>query len=253
MPISVVINTYNAEKHLAKVLESVKEFDEVLICDMESTDGTLEIANRYGCRIITFPRKDITIVEPARNYAIQQAAYEWVLVIDADELVTNELKDFLYGEISTQKDFSAIAIPRKNYFMGRFMHSAYPDYVVRFLKKDNAYWPPVIHTSPKINGVTFFIPKKRKDLALVHLANDSISDIIRKSDNYSKYELPRRRNRNYGIFHLFLRPFFRFFKSYVLKKGFMDGIPGLIHAILDGVYQFLIVAKLLEERISRRD
>jgi len=253
MSISVVINTYNAEKHLTEVLESVKDFDEVLICDMESTDRTLDIARQYGCRIVTFPKGDITIVEPARNFAIQQAANEWVLLIDADELVTNGLKSFLYEQISSKKNFSAIAIPRKNYFMNRFMHSAYPDYVVRFLKKDCTYWPPVIHASPKIDGPIQYLPSKQKEQALVHLANDSISDIIRKSDNYSRYELPRRRNKNYGIFHLFLRPFFRFFKSYVLKRGFMDGIPGLIHAVLDGIYQFFIVAKLIEERTKHMD
>ena len=81
--ISVVINTYNAEQHLAAVLESVKDFDEVLICDMESTDTTLDIARQYGCRIITFERKQYNIVEPAREYAIHEAKHEWVLVVDA--------------------------------------------------------------------------------------------------------------------------------------------------------------------------
>ena len=78
--ISVVINTYNAEQHLAAVLESVKDFDEVLICDMESTDTTLDIARQYGCRIITFERKQYNIVEPAREYAIHEAKHEWVFI-----------------------------------------------------------------------------------------------------------------------------------------------------------------------------
>ena len=101
--ISVVINTYNAELHLQRVLDSVKDFDEVLICDMESTDHTLEIAQKNGCRVVTFPKEGHTIVEPAREFAIHEASYPWVLVIDADELVTPALKDYLYNVIRQTK------------------------------------------------------------------------------------------------------------------------------------------------------
>ena len=100
--ISVVINTYNAELHLARVLEAVKDFDEILICDMESTDSTLEIAKKYGCKVVTFERKKYNIVEPAREYAIHEAKYPWVLVVDADEIVTPALREYLYQRISPQ-------------------------------------------------------------------------------------------------------------------------------------------------------
>ena len=72
MPISVVINTYNAEKHLIQVLDSVKDFDEVVVCDMESTDNTIGIAQSFGCRITTFPKGNITIVEPVLLQVCQQ-------------------------------------------------------------------------------------------------------------------------------------------------------------------------------------
>ena len=246
--ISVVVNTYNAEKYLERVLDSVKDFDEVLVCDMESTDRTLEIARNYGCRIITFERKNYNIVEPAREFAIRQAACPWVLVVDADELVSPSLRDYLYEQVSRSDAPCGITIPRKNFFMGRFLHSAYPDYVLRFFQRDKTHWPAVIHCSPEVEGEVIKIPKNRTDLALFHLANDSVSDILRKSDIYSNNELPRRRNKNYGSWALLSRPMFRFFKSYVLKRGFLDGKAGLIHAILDGIYQVAIVAKLIEER-----
>ena len=83
--ISVVINTYNAEQNLERVLESVQGFDEVLICDMESTDHTLEIARKKGCKVVTFPKADHKSAEPARTFAIQAASNPWVLVVDADE------------------------------------------------------------------------------------------------------------------------------------------------------------------------
>ena len=95
-----------------------------------------------------------------------------------------------------------------------------------------------------------YIPARQRELAFEHLANDSVSDILRKTNTYSDYELPRRRHKDYGVGALLSRPFFRFFKSYILKKGFLDGIPGLVHALLDAIYQTVIVAKLLEERTT---
>ena len=93
--ITVVINTYNAARHLATVLEAVKGFDEVLVCDMESTDNTFEIAKSYGCRVVIFPKGAHRIVEPARQFAIDQARCPWVLVVDADEIVPAALRNYL--------------------------------------------------------------------------------------------------------------------------------------------------------------
>ena len=246
--ISVVINTYNAELHLERVLDAVKDFDEILICDMESTDRTLQIAQQYGCRVVTFERKKFTIVEPAREYAIHEAQYPWVLVVDADEIVTRELHDFLYQRISEVNCPDGLAIPRKNYFMGRFMRSHYPDYILRFFRKDKTHWPPVIHCAPEVDGRVERISKQRKELAFEHLANDSVSDILRKHDTYSTNEVPRRRHKNYGVSAMLFRPLVRFVKSYIIKGGFLDGKAGLIQALLDAHYQFAVVAKLIEER-----
>ena len=82
MKISIVINTYNAERYLEKSIQSVTEFDEIVICDMESTDSTLDIARRYNCKIVTFPKGNCTVVETARNFAISHASNPWVLVLD---------------------------------------------------------------------------------------------------------------------------------------------------------------------------
>ena len=90
--ISVIINTYNAERHLEAVIEAVKDFDEIVVCDMESTDRTLDIARSYGCKVVTFPKGDLRIVEPARQFAIDKAGSPWVLVVDADEIVTPALR-----------------------------------------------------------------------------------------------------------------------------------------------------------------
>lgn len=249
--ISVVINTYNAQEHLAEVLETVKNFDEVLICDMESTDDTLTIAQQYNCRIVTFPRGKYSIVEPARDFAIHEATYPWVLVVDADELITPELHDYLYEHIKKDNPADGLRIPRKNLFMGRFMHGYYPDPNLRFFRRDVTIWPSIIHTQPKVTGIVEKLPSKRKELAIVHLADESIIQRIEKINRYTEYEIDKRSSKHYGVGAFFHRPFTRFLKCYLLKGGFRDGVPGLIYALLESVYQVIMLSKIYERRHSK--
>lgn len=248
--ISVVINTYNAEEHLEKVLEAVKDFDEIVVCDMESTDSTVSIAERHGCRVVTFEKKDYNIVEPARDFAIHSATHEWVFVVDADEIVRSELKDFLYEEIKKADCTDGYFIPRKNYFMGRFMKSLYPDYILRFFRKDKTVWSPVIHVQPNVNGSVGYAPKESCKIAFEHLAKDNISMRLQKTDVYTDNEVRKKANKRYGLFALLWRPFFRAFKLFVLKGAWRDGKAGLVRACLDGFYQFVIVAKIIEKNNS---
>ena len=245
--ISVVINTYNAEKHLDRILSALKGFDEILICDMESTDHTLRIAQEHGCRVVTFERRQHNIVEPAREFAIHEAKYDWVLVVDADELVTPALKAYLYEIIEQDNCPDGLFIPRKNFFMGRFMRCHYPDHVLRFFRKDKTHWPAVIHCVPEVAGRVEKIPGSRKDLALVHLANDTIENIVSKTNLYTRNELERKQHKHYGIMAFFWRPFFRFFKAYILKGAILDGLPGFIKSVLEGYYQFIFLAKKYEQ------
>ncbi len=249
--ISVVINTYNASRHLARVLDSVKDFDEIVICDMESTDDTREIAERYGCKVVTFPKSDSVSAEPARTFAIQSASHKWVLVIDADELVTPQLRDYLYEHISHEDAAEGLWIPRKNYFMGRFMHSFYPDYLLRFFVKEGTVWPPYVHTFPEVKGRKQWVPAKCQDLAFIHLANDSIRVRIDKTNQYTESEVEKKKDKHYGMMALLWRPFFRFFKAYVLKGGFRDGKAGLVNASIEGFYQFCLVVKIIESNSSK--
>ena len=244
--ISVVINTYNAERHLRHVLESVKGFDEIVVCDMESTDNTLSIAKEYGCKTITFPKGNITIVEPARDFAIQSASHPWVLVVDADEIVPKELREYLYNHIKQENPADGIYIPRRNYFMGRFMHALYPDYILRFFRKEKTEWPAIIHTQPIVKGMVTHAPKKH-GVWFEHLANDSISDRLRKTDIYTEYECEKKSNKHYNAWHFIIRPTHRFFKNYIIKGGLRDGIPGFIYACLEATYQVVMMGKLREK------
>ena len=140
--ISVVINTYNASKYLARVLDTVKGFDEVVVCDMESTDDTVAIAKEHNCKVITFPKAEHKSAEPARTFAIQSASSDWVLVVDADELVSEALRSYLYDFIKNPGEVRGLYIPRKNYTMNVCLPSSYPDYQLRFFVKEGTVWPP---------------------------------------------------------------------------------------------------------------
>ncbi len=249
--ISVVINTFNAEKFLEKVLETVKFFDEIVICDMYSTDRTIEIAQKYNCHIVY--HEMVGLVEPARSFAINQASNNWVLVVDADECVPEALRNYLYDQIKNEACPSGIRIPLRNYFMGRFLHSAYPDYILRFFNKNVTTWPPTIHSVPQIDGKIYTIPRNRKDLAFIHLANDSIETMIHKGNRYTNFEVQRRKNKNYGYLALIFSPFFRFFRSYILKGGFRDGKSGFIWAYFSAYYKFITISKVIESKIRDCD
>lgn len=249
MKISVVINTFNAEEFLERVLESIRDFEEVLICDMHSTDRTVEIAGKFpNCRVIYH---DYTggIAEPAREYAIKQAAHEWVLVIDADEIVPQALKNYLY-EYTDSGRGAGLNIPRKNYLMGRFMRCAYPDYILRFFMRDKTTWAKNVHSLPVVDGHVDTIPSRRKDLAFIHLGNEPIRVTINKMNRYTEMEVERRRNRNYGWGALLFHPMVRFMRFYIFKGGILDGKPGFIWAKEYAYYKFITVAKVIEAKVD---
>ena len=247
--ISVVINTYNASKYLARVLETAKSFDEIVVCDMESTDNTVEIAQAYGAKIVTFPKENHKSAEPARTFAIQSASSDWVLVVDADELIPQALHDYLYEFIENHGEIMGLYIPRKNFTMGVCLPSSYPDYQLRFFIKEGTVWPPYVHTFPKINGPIDYIPKKRKDLAFVHL-DDSTHAVIVRLNNYTDNEVVKRAGTKVTLFKLVVSPMVRFIKQYFIKGGFLYGIAGYVQAMRSAQYKFTVLCKLYEKQIG---
>ncbi len=251
--ISIIIHTYNAEKHLEKVLDAVRGFDEVIVCDMESTDSTLSIAERYGCRVITFPKGNHTIPEPARDFAIHHASNKWVLVVDADEIVTPELRDYLYSRIKKEDCPAGLYIPRQNMFMGHFIKGFNRDYQLRFFVEQGTYWPPYIHTFPTVQGRVERVPKSCKNVKILHLADMPLSQFIAKINLYTTDELDKNAEKNYGFGALLWRPFWRFFRTYVLQGSFRNGLRGFIQACYSGIYQFMAVSKAIEKRMREAD
>ena len=242
--ISVIINTYNAEQHLRKVLDSVKDFDEVVVCDMESTDDTVTIAEQYGCKIVTFPKENHTCCEPARTFAIQSASNKWAFVVDADEIVTPELREELYQIIQQPNCAAGYYIPRQNMFMSMFVRDFHYDYQLRFLVREGTEWPPYIHSLPKVPGRVEKL-KARKEARLLHLMDETMHEYITKMNIYTDNETDKKQ---YGTMALFWRPLWRFFKSYVMDGSFRMGTRGLIRSLMAAQYQFILVSKIIEKR-----
>ena len=252
MSISVIIHTLNSGKHIRQCLESVKRFDEIIICDMYSSDNTLSIAEEYGATIVMHEPGG-GIPEPARPFAVRQANKEWVFVVDSDEVIPEALHDYLYQIISSENSPDAFFIPRKNYFMNRFMRSAFPDYQLRFFKK-NAFkgWPETIHSCPEIEGNIRKVPK-RKSLAIIHIEDNRIGTRISKINRYTDRELEKRKDKRASITGLLFQPFYRFIVAYLIKGGICDGKEGLIHAIMQACYKFVIIAKIMEKQKQQAD
>ena len=245
--ISVVINTYNARRHLAQVLESVKDFDEIVVCDMESTDDTREIAEKYGCKIVIFPKADHKSAEPARTFAIQSATSKWVLVVDADELVTPELRTVLYEKIKSPDCPAGYYIPRQNMFMGMFVRDFHYDFQLRFFIREGTEWPPYVHTFPKVQGKVEKL-KAQKEARLLHLMDETMHEYVGKMNLYTDNEVEKKQGKNYGVGALLWRPIWRFFKKYFMDGGFRMGTRGLIRALMAAQYQFVLIAKIIEKR-----
>lgn len=245
--ISAVLNTYNASLHLPQVLQHLKPFDEIVVCDMQSTDNTIAIAQSFGCKIVTFPKGQYTIPEPARNFAIQSASNPWVLVVDADEIIPQQLINYLYQKANSHNCPAGIFIPRKNYVLGQWIKSNYPDYQLRFVKKQGCDWPTTVHPDPaKVDGPTEHIPAQNHQLAMLHLS-ESVASHINKLNTYTDAEIVRKKVSTSILAMLFV-PLYSFLRIYILKGSFRYGRIGFYQAIIRANYKFYIIMKAYEKK-----
>lgn len=243
--ISVVINTFNEEKHLQKCLASVKDFvDEIVVVDMHSEDKSREIAEKFGAKIYDF--KHLSYVEPARNFAIHKATGDYILLLDPDEVVPKSLVDRL-REIADNEEAQYVRIPRKNIVFGKWMeHSRWwPDYLIRFFKKGKVVWGDEIHSIPITTGKGIDL-EAVESLALEHHNYESVEDYLVRLNRYTTVQAKRKYDDGY-TFHwhdLIRKPMNEFLSRYFAGEGYKDGIHGLALASLQGFSELILYIKI---------
>lgn len=250
IPVTAIVHTRNAERYLDEVLDRLSRFDEVLLVDMESTDSTLDIARRHGCRIM--PVEPIGYADPARDPAMRAAAHDWVFFVDADEIIPDALIDRLADFVADPKGYKALAVARKNMMLDFWNRASYPDYQLRVLYRRSCTWPAHVHSNPEVKGEVMFLPRREHRLAMIHKA-PSVEEMMERLNRYTTLEMQRKRDRKISWFTLWMRPKVRFFKAFVMKGGFRDGMRGYIAAKHDAAYQHFYLTKILEYQIRQRD
>lgn len=253
MRISAVIHTYNSEKYLEECLQALTSLDEIVICDMHSTDKTIEIAEKFSCKIVY--HENLGFADPARNFAINQATGDWILVVDSDEIITKELIEYLRDEISKPDCPDSFLIPRKNIVFGKFMRSLYPNTILRFFRKGKVSFSSYVHCTPEITGTVYKIDPKRTELAIIHYNYDSIYSFVARTNKYTTLELEKytKRNIKFSLSLIIFRPIGEFIKRYILKSGYKDGRHGFILASLLAYYEFVAIAKLWESEMTNQN
>ncbi|BCB97287.1 glycosyl transferase [Dissulfurispira thermophila] len=246
IPVSVVIVTKNEEKNISDALESVKDFEDIVIVDSFSKDKTLEICKKYTDRVYQHEWQGYA---KQKQIATDYAEKSWVLILDADERVTPELKEEILMHIK-QQDCSGFYIPRKNFFLGKWIkHSGWwPDYTLRLFRKDVSYVEPrEVHEKIFVNGVVGYLKNPFE-----HYTYRTISDYIKKMETYSTLSAKEILSKNPQISSLSLslkmlsNPFFTFVKMFLIKQGVRDGMYGFILAVLYSFYTFLKYVKIWE-------
>ncbi len=246
--ISVVINTLNEEKRLTKTLASIKDFaNEIIVVDMASTDSTVEIAQKAGAKV--FKHKRINYVEPARNFGIEKAKYDWILIIDADERLPQNLKDYLKKQIK-KTEYSFFRIPRKNIIFGKWMlHTGWwPDYNIRFFRKGTVSWSEIIHSVPTTTGQGYDVPAE-KEMAIIHNSYSSVEEYLLRMNRYTTVQA-KELNKNGMDFNwrlLISKPFSQFLTRYFAQEGFKDGIHGLALSLLQAFSELILYIKLWQK------
>lgn len=255
--ISAVVITHNEEKRLGPCLASLQFVDEILVLDSFSTDGTQKLARSHGARVLTRRFDDFV---SQKNHAIEHARGDWILSIDADEVVppalAEELRRVAAGSPGAEAGSSATFVssrepvayrlPRRTFYLGRWIRHGgwYPDYNTRFFRRGRARFEGrAVHERLKVGG-----PVADCAHPLEHYSYASIGDHLERIHRYStliardKFESGERSSVLWAVG----KSIAKFFITYVYRAGFLDGRAGIVIAVLAGYYNFLKYIKLWE-------
>lgn len=245
--ISVVINTLNEEQNLPRVLASVRGLaDEIIVVDMQSDDGTVKIAKEAGARV--YEHKKTGYVEPARNFAIGKATGDWILILDADEELGEDLRNKIREIANSQESIDYYRIARKNIIFGKWMqHSGWwPDYNIRLFKKGKVVWSEIIHSVPTNKGDGLDLAAN-EELAITHHNYPDLTTYLARMDNYTtiQAELLQKEGKYHFVWRdLILKPAREFISRYFSGEGYKDGAHGLALSLLQAFSELVLYLKV---------
>ena len=242
IPISVVIIAKNAASQIAACIDSVVFAAEILVVDSGSEDETRAIADVRGCRLI---EKEWLGFGRQKQFAVGEAAHDWVLCLDVDERVTPQLQESIRAAMASQK-YKAWRMPRRNRFLGRWLAhgEGYPDWSLRLFHRQFASWS----NDPVHEAVITTTDVGSLEGDLLHDSAEDVSTYLAKQNRYSSLhaEALFQQGVRAGYLKLFLSPLARFIKFYFIRRGFLDGGPGFAHVAVGCFAAFAKYAKLIE-------
>jgi glycosyltransferase involved in cell wall biosynthesis len=240
MKISATIITFNEERNIARVIESLRCCEEILVLDSGSNDRTVEIAGKLGARVEEASWHGYAA---QKNIAAELATHDWILALDADESLSEALEAEIWHIKKAGAKYEGYTMPRMAQYLGRWiLHSGwYPDRKVRLFDRRKARWVgEFVHESVRVDG-----PVGHLESNLLHFTCSSLSEHLRTMDRYTTLAAQETvtRGQSLGFARLLLDPPWTIFRTYVLKLGFLDGIEGLTIAYMAGLYNFVKYAK----------
>ena len=241
-PLSAVLITRNAASVLDACLDSLAFADEIVVIDSASSDGTARLAEGRGARVV---QKEWLGFGRQKQFAVEQAAHDWVLCLDSDERVSPELAASIRATLEAPVS-PVYRMARRNRFLGRWLAhgEGYPDWSPRLFNRLNARWSDdLVHEK-----VLFAVTPGTLRGDLLHDSSDDLAAYLDRQNRYTTLAARQayERGRSAGVLHLVFSPVVRFFKFYVFRLGFLDGMPGLLHISIGCMNSYMKYAKLME-------
>lgn len=237
--LTVIIPTYNEAAYIEDALKSVAFADQIILIDSFSEDETLKIATPYVTKIIS---REFDNFSNQKNEALKHATGDWVLFVDADERVTQSLATEIL-DVLKNPQHAGYKIDFPHFYMNRFLYS-HSDKVLRLVKREGAIFTGQVHEKLHCNGSIGLLQHK-----MLHYTYKGFTNYITKKESYAWFQAEQAYNKGKKAtwLHFMFKPAFRFFKSYILKGAFKDGVPGLTVAAVNayGVFQRYVKLRLL--------
>jgi glycosyltransferase involved in cell wall biosynthesis len=243
--LTVIIPTYNEENYIADCLQSVSFANQLIIVDSYSTDTTLQITKKYPCEVI---QRKFDNFSNQKNAAIALAKSNWILFLDADERITEKLKIEILETINNAT-CSGYKLRFPHFYMNRFLYHT-ENKVLRLVKNENnIHFEGDVHEKLIIEGKIGVLNNK-----VLHYTYKGLFNYIKKKDAYAWFQakMSKDKNKKATYLHLLFKPFYRFFHTYFIRKGFLDGVPGLAVAMIDsyGVFSRYVKMILIEKNLK---